>query len=122
VLIEASALGVPIAAMDTGGTRDIIDHEVTGLLSRTPDELARDVKRLREDPALRQRLGDAARGKIEREFDADAVVRRVEALYDELLSHATERPHVTDASGVGPAVSAGERAGRSDGATPSGKR
>ncbi len=34
VLIEASALGVPIAAMDTGGTRDIIEHDRTGLLSQ----------------------------------------------------------------------------------------
>ncbi len=84
VLIEASALGVPIAAMDTGGTRDIIEHEVTGLLSRTPDALARDVRRMRDDPSLRQRLSDAARQKVEREFDAKVVVARVERLYIEL--------------------------------------
>jgi glycogen synthase len=85
VLIEASALGVPIAAMDTGGTRDIIDHEVTGLLSRTPEELAADVRRLRHDPSLRQRLGDAARHKMERDFDAAVVIARVERLYEELV-------------------------------------
>jgi glycogen(starch) synthase len=85
VLIEASALGVPIAAMDTGGTRDVIEHGVTGLLSTSPDGLAEDVRRLRADAALRRRLGDAARLKVEREFDADAVVARVEALYGELV-------------------------------------
>jgi glycosyltransferase involved in cell wall biosynthesis len=85
VLIEASALGVPIAAMDTGGTRDIIEPEVTGLLSTSPDGLADDVRRLRADAALRQRLGDAARLKVEREFDADAVVARIDALYEELI-------------------------------------
>ena len=37
VLLEAGALGVPIAAMDTGGTRDIIEHERTGLLSSTAE-------------------------------------------------------------------------------------
>jgi glycogen(starch) synthase len=84
VLIEASALGVPIAAMDTGGTRDIIEPGVTGLLSSTPEGLADDVRRLRGDEALRQRLGDAARRKVEREFDAAAVVARVEQLYEEL--------------------------------------
>lgn len=85
VLLEASALGVPIAAMDTGGTRDIVDHDVTGLLSTSPEGLAADVRRLRQDPALGQRLGAAARLKIEREFDAAAVVPRVEALYQTLV-------------------------------------
>jgi glycosyltransferase involved in cell wall biosynthesis len=84
VLIEASALGVPIAAMDTGGTRDIIEHGITGLLSGTPDGLADDVRRLRGDQALRHRLGEAARRKVEREFDAPAVVARIERLYEDL--------------------------------------
>ena len=84
VLLEASALGIPIAAMDTGGTRDIIEHDVTGLLSTSPDGLAADVRRLRQDEAFRRRLAEAARGKMEREFDAPAVVVRVEALYMEL--------------------------------------
>jgi glycosyltransferase involved in cell wall biosynthesis len=85
VLIEASALGVPIAAMDTGGTRDIIDPGVTGLLSSSPEGLAADVRRLRRDQELRRTIGEAARRKIEREFDAAAVVARVEALYSELV-------------------------------------
>ena len=41
VLLEASALGIPIAAMNTGGTTDIVEDEVTGLLSDNPPELAR---------------------------------------------------------------------------------
>ena len=85
VLIEASALGVPIAAMDTGGTRDIIEPGVTGLLSTAPGGLAEDVRRLRADDELRHRLGDAARRKVERDFDADAVVARIDALYGELI-------------------------------------
>jgi glycosyltransferase involved in cell wall biosynthesis len=85
VLIEASALGVPIAAMNTGGTADIVAHGETGLLSPTPGELARDVRRLREDVALRARLGDAARQRAESLFDATAVVQRIETLYRELL-------------------------------------
>ncbi len=84
VLIEASALGVPIAAMDTGGTRDIIEADVTGLLSTSPEGLAADVRRLAADAALRERLGTAARLKVEREFDAPAVVARIERLYREL--------------------------------------
>jgi glycogen synthase len=86
VLIEASALGVPIAAMDTGGTRDIIEPGVTGLLSASPEGLAEDVRTLRRDDALRARLGAAAQRRVETEFDADAVVARVERLYKEFVA------------------------------------
>lgn len=91
VLIEASALGVPIAAMDTGGTRDIVDAGVTGLLSSSFDALAGDVRRMRGDEALRHRLGTAARAKAEREFDAGAVVRRIEGVYRRLTGDRADR-------------------------------
>jgi glycogen(starch) synthase len=84
VLIEASALGVPIAAIDTGGTPDIVKHDDTGLLSRTPDALADDVRRLRYDEGLRSRLGSAARERAAMNFDAAAVVARIDALYEDL--------------------------------------
>ena len=84
VLIEASALGLPIAAMNTGGTSDIIVHNQTGLLSDSHDGLAADIKRLRGDAALRTKLGAAARQYVEHRFDAPAVVARVEALYEGL--------------------------------------
>ena len=85
VLMEASALGVPIAAMNTGGTADIVEHGKAGLLSRTPDELATDVRTLRFDPALRARLAEGAKCRAESLFDAPAVIARAEALYKELL-------------------------------------
>jgi glycosyltransferase involved in cell wall biosynthesis len=88
VLLEASALGTPIAAMDTGGTKDIVVDEETGLLSSTAEELGDDVARLRRDEALRARLGDAARKRIERRFDSTIVTRRVEELYTELIDRA----------------------------------
>jgi glycogen synthase len=87
VLIEASALGIPIAAMNTGGTPDIVERDVTGLLSATPDDLASDVKQLVEDAGLRARLGAAARERARR-FDAPAVVERIEAVYRDLQKAA----------------------------------
>jgi glycosyltransferase involved in cell wall biosynthesis len=85
VLIEASVLGVPIAAMNTGGTPDVVIHGQTGLLSTTPEALADDVRRLRADPELRARLGTAARAHAEEKFDVSTVVPRVERLYLDLL-------------------------------------
>jgi glycosyltransferase involved in cell wall biosynthesis len=85
VLIEASALGVPIAAMNTGGTPDIVADEETGLLSDTPAELADDVRRLRADEQLRRSLGDAARTRAADLFDAGATTTTIEQLYRDLL-------------------------------------
>jgi glycosyltransferase involved in cell wall biosynthesis len=81
VLIEASALSVPIAAIDTGGTSDIIVDEETGLLSTTVEGLAEDVARLAADPGLRSRLGGAAAVRAASLFDVPVVVDRMEALY-----------------------------------------
>lgn len=85
VLIEASAAGVPIAAMNTGGTADIIQDEITGLLSQTPDELATDVRRLRSDAPLRGRLAHAAAAQARKKFDAAAVIEQIDALYHRVV-------------------------------------
>lgn len=92
VLIEAAALSRPIAAMDTGGTADIVEHEVSGLLSTTPAGLAADLRRLVDDRALRERLGAGAASHAKRRFTADAVVATVEALYRDLIAARTSRP------------------------------
>jgi glycogen(starch) synthase len=85
VLLEASALGVPVAAMDTGGTGDIIVHETTGLLSKDEGGLAGDIARLARDETLRYRLGEAARAHIERHFAAPAVVERIVSVYEDVV-------------------------------------
>ena len=81
VLLEASAVGCPIAAVATGGTADIVVDGETGLLARSTEELARHVARLRADAALRARLGAGARARVEQTFDTAVVVARFEALY-----------------------------------------
>jgi glycosyltransferase involved in cell wall biosynthesis len=91
VLIEASALGVAIAAMQTGGTTDIVDDERTGLLSETPGELTEDVRRLIREPDLRQRLGIAARQRAEERFDSRKVVGNIEDLYRSLVAEMVGR-------------------------------
>src|SRR5688572_27994509 len=85
VLIEAAALGVPIAAMDTGGTRDIITPRETGLLSSSPQQFARDLRELAGDALLRAHLGAAARVDVHTRFSAASVVERVEHVYRSLL-------------------------------------
>ncbi len=85
VLIEAAALGAPIAAMDTGGTRDIITPRETGLLSADPAHFARDLAELAGDAMLRAHLGSSARTDVHTRFSATSVVERVEHVYRSLL-------------------------------------
>jgi glycosyltransferase involved in cell wall biosynthesis len=89
VLLEAGALGVPVAAMDTGGTRDIVRHEETGLLSDSPAQFACDLDRLARDEPLRRRLGQAARDHVSSRFAAREVAARVARLYADLVNQRT---------------------------------
>ncbi len=91
VLLEASALGVPIAATDTGGTSDILIHEETALLSRTNGELTRSVARLAGNAELRERLGSAARLFATSHFDTPVVMERMERLYLDVLEQFHRR-------------------------------
>lgn len=90
-LLEASAIGVPIAAMDTGGTSDIVVHEETGLLSTSVEGLGADVARLSADAGLGARLAAGARRRAETHFAVPVVLDRVERLYRELIEQARAR-------------------------------
>lgn len=86
VLLESGALGVPAAAMDTGGTSDIVIHERTGLLASGADAWASAVGRLARDATLRDRLAEGVEAHVEANFSADAVVARTVALYRDLIA------------------------------------
>jgi glycosyltransferase involved in cell wall biosynthesis len=85
VLIEGAALGLPIAAMLTGGTGDILQHEESGLLSTDAHGFAKDLARLAADERLRAALGHTARDRAHMRFAASSVVERVERVYRGLL-------------------------------------
>jgi glycogen(starch) synthase len=85
VLLEAAGLGVPIAAMDTGGTRDILRADTTALLSNTPAAFAADLARLAASESLRAELGQAARADVHARFSAPVIVDQIEQVYRTLL-------------------------------------
>jgi glycosyltransferase involved in cell wall biosynthesis len=89
VLVEASALGIPIAALDTGGTRDVVLPGETGLVSTTPSQLAADLGTLATDATLAHTLASAARAYADRTFDTAIVVARIERLYCDLVRAGT---------------------------------
>jgi glycogen(starch) synthase len=82
VLLEALSLGTPVAAMDTGGTREILGEEA-GLLVTEAPALAEAVGRLAADAALRARVIEAARNRAEA-FAPQVLIPRYEAVYRRL--------------------------------------
>lgn len=86
-LIEAGACGLALITTDVPGCREVVTHEVDGLLVPVKDAqaLAQAIERLVGDAALRKRLGEAARNKALAEFDERLVIERTLAVYAELL-------------------------------------
>jgi glycosyltransferase involved in cell wall biosynthesis len=85
-ILEAMAVSRPVVATDVGGTSDAIQEGRTGLLVPPGDSmrLADAIARLYGDPALRGKLGAAARRSAESGYSAPAVLEQVEQLYEEL--------------------------------------
>jgi len=75
VVIEAQASGLPVIVSDVGGPRDLVNHGKDGFVTKALDvsELSEAIRRLADDPGLRERMGTAARAKVENRDWSDAV-------------------------------------------------
>jgi glycosyltransferase involved in cell wall biosynthesis len=87
-VLEAMARGLPAIATPVGGLPELIADGVNGLLVPPGDveALASAILRLADDPALRQRLGTAARQTILDRYSAAAARPALERLYAELAA------------------------------------
>ncbi len=89
VLLESMACGVPAVAFTCHcGPRDIITDGADGLLAPEGDveALAAGIIRLIEDPALRKKMGRAARRTVASRFSESVVMRRWEELFETLTT------------------------------------
>jgi glycosyltransferase involved in cell wall biosynthesis len=88
VVKEASAAGaVPLVTWH-GGLPEIVDDGRTGFLvpERDVAGLARRLDELLADPALRRRMAEAGRKKMEAEYDNTIRVAALEKAYDDVLA------------------------------------
>lgn len=85
-LIEAAASGCALVTTNVPGCREVVTHEMDGLLVpvRDGEALARAIARLQGDSALRGHLAEAGRRKALERFDERIVVRETLAVYAEL--------------------------------------
>ena len=84
--VEAALAGLPAVATEVGGIPEVVRPE-TGILvpARDTARAARALAALARDPALRRRLGEAARERALRLFTLERMVRELDAVYEAAL-------------------------------------
>jgi glycosyltransferase involved in cell wall biosynthesis len=89
-MLEAMASEVACVLTDVGGISEAVTDGTEGLLvpPGQPDALAAALATALDDPSRRQRLGQAARARVARDFSIDRAVSTLAATYDAVLSSA----------------------------------
>lgn len=87
VLLEAAACSRPIVATAVGGVPEIITDGVSGLLvpPEEPQALSESILRILGDKEMARRLGEAARKKVETEFNLERHCQQIANLYKSLV-------------------------------------
>jgi glycosyltransferase involved in cell wall biosynthesis len=87
VAIEALAAGVPVVATAAGGTGTVVDDGETGFLAPVGDvgALAAHLQRLRDDDALRTRMGVEGAKRMRERFSVVRMVDDVQRVYERIL-------------------------------------
>ncbi len=88
ILLDAMLCARPVAATAVGGVSELVAAGVTGLLvpPSDPDALGAAIARLVTDPALRARLGAAARARVSA-FAVDRMAEATLAVYRAAIGH-----------------------------------
>lgn len=73
-LIQYGAVALPSVGTDIGANAEVIQDGVTGYLSHSPEQMLEQVKTLLQDDVARERMGRAARTKINAEFSLESQV------------------------------------------------
>jgi glycosyltransferase involved in cell wall biosynthesis len=96
-VLEYMAAGRAIVATEVGGTRELIQNGVHGLLVPPGDPVAfaATIRRLLDEPALANRLGAAARKRIHENYSQQRRVMRFQEFYRELVHGESCRSNST---------------------------
>ncbi len=87
---EAMAAGRAVVGTNVGGIPENVVHSQTGLLVRPahPGEMATAITELLTDPARRKRMGDAARERVRRMYNAQRSVSRIETILAQVIGRS----------------------------------
>ena len=89
-VMEALACGTPCVAFNIGGMPDLIDPQQNGYLATAyePEDLARGISWIIEDPERWQNLSACARSKVQREFTLEKQAQSYIQLYEDILDRS----------------------------------
>ena len=86
VVLEAMAAGLPIVTSTFGGVPDTVGDTAILVPPKAPAETAGAVRRLLAEPALRERMGRAARRRYEAVYTVAGFQRRVAEVFGPFLA------------------------------------
>ncbi|HMF92362.1 MAG TPA: glycosyltransferase [Candidatus Angelobacter sp.] len=86
-LLESMSADLPVVATAAGGSKEIIENEVNGLLvpPGNREELAAAVLRLLRNPKLAKRMAHAGQEHVRKRFSFDRLMAELDQLYKEPL-------------------------------------
>jgi glycosyltransferase involved in cell wall biosynthesis len=84
-LLESLSMGRPVVALDGGGVREIVQHEVNGFVVDRPTAaaLAQAIIDARSDRARLAGMGDAGRRFVVKECGVDTMCEGYAAVYED---------------------------------------
>lgn len=87
-ILEGMASYLPVVATRVGGTPEVVEDGVSGLLvpARAPGQLAHAIVELVTQPARAAAMGIAGRKRVDAAFSIDRMVDRYDDVYDSLTS------------------------------------
>jgi glycosyltransferase involved in cell wall biosynthesis len=93
VVLEAMALCKPVIGSRIGGIPEQIEDGKTGLLFAMGNatELAERMENLSNNAGLREKMGQAARRKLEQEYSLEDHNRQLLSIYTSLVARAKNR-------------------------------
>ncbi len=100
-MVLAMGASLPVVATRVAGIPEVVKDGETGFLvpPAAPTELGAAMAKLVADPALRQRIGQAARARVLPRFGVDGYLAAVTNLYDRLLIEKHLAPALSGVEG-----------------------
>ena len=86
-LIEAGSMGLPIITADVPGCREIIDHNINGILikSKCEDQLKKAIIFYLDNPSIALEYGKKVRSKVIKKFNKNIINKKIIEIYNSFV-------------------------------------